>query len=347
MVLHCVGFRAEISTRPSMGMCSSRIMPCRIRGRKNSSVAVRAASGVEEIVYPGTVLVTGASSAALTIKPAVVHQLMTGAALVATAEGTCQMIGVLTLPLFAAAYRCYLASKRDNLKSDTYQRLTLMLGGVLAAHAGAMLTTMPFNTLPVLGKVFVSTMSVLGLGLAYNWFKYSSRPAYLLKDIMGTVGDVLAPPSNIASAFYTALTIAATAAGISVLAQTGIKGQQIVFGSRILAMAVIAYTLKNGADRNRLERGTFKLLNESIAIAAAIAAGFMYKASETITPIVGGLAAVAASCAFIRINPGAVSGGSNTEGSSAADYKYQNIDDPMDALCSDDPDAEECKVFDS
>lgn len=335
--------------RPLVVPSFSRPAPAR---RAHTVIRAEASLSVEKVVYPGTVALTAFGAVVNLVKPGLLGQYISETASMSVSDPTLRIAGAATLPLVAAAYRCYLASTRNNLGSDTYQRLTLLLAAVTAAGAALVFKSVARFGLTPFGKAFGGVHAVLSLGLLYLWYKNSSRPTYLLKDIVSTAGDVLTPPSNIASAFYAALTAAATAAAAALFYSPGVVEwgavmTKTLLGIRMAGLAIIGYTLKNGADRNRLGRGTFKLLNEAVAVGSAIAAVTMYRSSEAITPLLGGVAAVAAMCAFLRFKPSAAASGSNSEITNVLEYEYQNIKDPMEEICSDDPNAEECKVFEN
>lgn len=269
-------------------------------------------------------------------------------------ETQMRLFATMTIPLVAAAYRCFLATKRDNLTSDTYQRLTILLAGSFAVTAKCIAIVGPgFNPLTQVGKVFVAWHVFLAFGLLCIWYFKSKRPTYILKDTLTGAGEVLSPPVNLASAFYGALALACVVGGGMIIAQplpseAPAAAMQSIFAGRLALLSLVAYTLKNGSDRNRLHKGTFRLLNDSLSVASGIAAAVLYRANQTVTPLTAGLGIVALLCIIIRLtSKGDSIASSSTEIGDNLGYEYQKIKDPMDALCSDDPDADECRVFDS
>jgi hypothetical protein len=309
---------------------------------------VAAASTIETVTYPAAGVFAAVTGLGLLLKPAAVIAAHGGGALPTLPFS---LIGATNLILVAAAYRCYNAATRDNLTSDTYQRLTLSLAGVFALRtASALLYSPGFTAIPTTAQVSIVFTGVMAAALTSIWFKHSARPAYILKDAFGTAGDLLTPPASTASALYTALTVAVAALGASFLTAAGegmVLNAQQFLGGNLIAAAAVGYTLKNGADRGRLNRGTFKLLNEAVAAASAAAAVVLYRAGGALTPVVSGLGAVALVCGYLGLQATAAAATSSSEAQAKEVYQYDKISDPLDALCTDDPDAEECKVFDT
>jgi hypothetical protein len=267
-----------------------------------------------------------------------------------------QLQGAFALMFVAAAWRCWGASKKNNLASDTYQRLSLTLAAVHGGLAAAVLSSVPggFAALAVGAQADMVINILLAVGLVSCWATHSTRPTALIKDTFSSAGDVLTVPSNLISGLYAAATVACVYAAYTFFgASYGPNADWAaeIASSKVLAVraaaaAALTYTLKNGADRGRLHRGTFKLINEGMAVGTAAIAYILYKgAGGTVTPIVGALAAYAALSAFEGIRAVQTAAGANST-AQGEEYAYQQIEDPLEKYCANDPSAEECKVFD-
>lgn len=252
----------------------------------------------------------------------------------------------------AAAWRCWGASKKNNLTSDTYQRLSLTLAAVHGATAAAIISSAPagFAALSSATQAFSIANALLAAGLTACWAAHSTRPTALIKDVLSSAGDVLTVPSNLISGLYAAATVACaytayTFFGVAPSADWAMNVSAKVLTVKAAAATALTYTLKNGADRARLHRGTFKLINEGMAVGTAAIAYILYKGAGTVTPIVGALVAYAALSAFEGIRAVQAAAGSNST-AQGEEYAYQQIEDPLEKYCANDPSAEECKVFD-
>jgi hypothetical protein len=336
-----------VSLRPAKaaGLPATRA-PLAPRRRAALAPSAAAAGAVESAAFPVSAAYFAANAVGALVAPAqllAIYGAAAGAATVGSAA-TVQANGALSLVLAVAAFRCFSASRRESLTSDTYQRLMLALAlthGALAAIGPAFPSAA--------GKAGLALNGALALALTATWAKASSRPAALLKDAFSGVGDILSIPSNWASWMYTAVALAAGYASFTALAAPAAPVLTKLLGAQAAAVGIVAYTLRNGADRGRLHRGTFKELNEGLAAGAAALAALLYRAAGAVTPAVGALAALAAVSAYLGLVAVQVRAGTNSTSqvdvATGSSYAYDTIADPLEKLCADDPDAEECKVF--
>lgn len=259
------------------------------------------------------------------------------------------------------ASRGVVAAQRGRLTSDTYQRLTLALALENAALLPMYLTFGPggFATATTAWKALVGLKFVLGVSQLGIWLSKSSRPGSLLKDISGGVGDVLTVPSNLLSALYSVLAIGLAGAAVvfyqAPAAAAGWAGAFVpkLAAAHALAAAAFLYTLKNGADRNVLGRGTFKQINEAVAVAAAILGGVLYSAikagtiasTNTTTGLLAVAGITAATCLYEGVAAVVNKGKGGSVANDRGNYQYEK-EDPLEAYCKNDPNAEECRVFD-
>lgn len=305
----------KISLRPRSTLLGRKASQNSLAKTRRFSVAftpVRAesdVSNVERMVYPASALWSAFVATSNLVKPGSIANAVFDLASTAILPAVqMRLFAAMAIPLAAAAYRCYAASQKGNASSDTYQRLTLLLAGSFAVTAESIAIVGPgINALPTIGKAFVAWHIILVAGLLFIWYKNSSRPKYILKDAVSTASNVFSPPSSMASAFYAALTVGAVIAGGRFLMKplpitAPAAAMQMIFGGRLALLALVGYTLKDGADGNGLNQGTFMLLNDSVCLASGIAAAVLYKANGAATTLVIGLALIAVACGFIRFD---------------------------------------------
>jgi hypothetical protein len=318
--------------------------PLAPRRRAALAPSAAAAGAVESAAFPASAAFLAANAAGALFAPA--RLLATYGAAAGAATATLQATGALSLVLAVAAFRCFSASRRESLTSDTYQRLTLALA---LTHGAAAAVGLSCGSAATAAKAALALNGALALALTATWAKASSRPAALLKDAFSGVGDILSIPSNWAAWIYTAVALAAGYASFTALATPAAPALTKILGAQAAAVGIVAYTLRNGADRGRLHRGTFKELNEGLAAGAAALAALLFRAAGGATPAVAALAALSAVSAYLGLVAVQVRAGTNSTSqvdvATGSSYAYDTIADPLEKLCADDPDAEECKVF--
>ena len=298
------------------------------------------------LVYPTSGAVNAALAAVSFLAPEKYLSIL-GITATSHSSSAFQLSGALSIVLAVAAYRCYNATTRGTVNSDTYQRLTLAL--TLAHGAMAYFVYPIASSLTLVGKAIFAANAAVAAGLFMSWVTASSRPTAILKDAFATVGDVLTVPSSVIAGVYSAAAVGFAYAAFTFFtgAPAGHVATDIarhIVSLKFASLAMIAYTLKDGADRNRLGRGTFKELNDGVALTAAAIAYVFYQAAGSINPIIASLIGLAGFTAVLSVKTQQTAG-TNSVGN-PGEYQYEKIPDPLEKFCAEDPNAEECRVFD-
>lgn len=176
------------------------------------------------------------------------------------------------------------AAENDRLSSDTYKRLNLAVFqfGLISLLAG-----IKMKTNPILAILSIIAMINSVKGYGYGLKGWELRPACAKEDLLNGIKSNLScmtKISNIKSAGYWAATVAM----VSMTAAKAYEalnlfmvssGNSFLLGTRLFRLAkftlfsVIMFTLKDAADRGRLEGTTFVELNLMAAVSYASWAG--------------------------------------------------------------------------
>ncbi len=176
------------------------------------------------------------------------------------------------------------AATHNRLSSDTYKRLNLALGSsILISSLGSVLMR-SFSAEVVISFIgFVNTVKGYGYGLK-SWELNNNACAIddIMKGIKSSIGTMTKIP-NWNSAFYLISTLVISSmttlkiVEIIQLVLSNSKGFHI--GTRLyrlaklMLMSVVCFTLKDAADRDRLEGTTFIELNYLISFILATLSG--------------------------------------------------------------------------
>ena len=246
---------------------------------------------------------------------AIVVSYLALAAFVITKEGPSLFsffyaAGNVSLPA-GVAYIMISAAKNDRLKSDTYKRLNLALLGYGLVGLSTIATVtekqkFPFLFLPfffaIVNTVKAYTYGVLG------WDKQRSEKILVQDFVAGTkdtIKGLFSIPKNIKSFGYLAATLSVGTMTMSQMVEifrlllqgsTDLMAPLVSRVGRLALLTAVLYTLKDAADRDRLEGTTFIQLNYLSALVMAANCIFL----GSLGSIVGGAAGFFA--AFFAFN---------------------------------------------
>ena len=218
--------------------------------------------------------------------------------------------GNLSLPA-GVAYILISAAANDRLSSDTYKRLNLALMeyGVIGLSTIALVEERRRNPLLWLPFLLATVNSVKGYAygvLGWDKQKDTGLVRDLLSGTKSTIQGIFSIPKNIKAFVYLAATV--TVGGLKLaklveivkLIQGGTGMAEITPTlSRFVRLAfttMILYTLKDAADRDRLEGTTFIELNYLTGTVMAANSGAL---GGMTTPL-GGLAALISAFSFFN-----------------------------------------------
>lgn len=176
------------------------------------------------------------------------------------------------------------AAENDRLRSDTYKRLNLAVFqfGLISLLASIKMKSNPILTI---SSIIAMINSIKGYGYGLKGWELAPTSAKedLLKGISSNLSCMTKIP-NIKSAGYWAatvamvsMTVAKTYEVLNILISS--SGDSFLLGTRLFRLAkyklfsVIMFTLKDAADRGRLEGTTFVELNLMAAVSYALWAG--------------------------------------------------------------------------
>lgn len=192
-------------------------------------------------------------------------------------------------PLLAAGFAHILsdAASNDRLKSETYKRLNLVLGqygliGLIAAFFVKQLRQQPL--LWIIPSLIAMVNSIKGYGYGLKGWELEKTSAVddLVQGTKTSIKCLLSVPKNISSAGYLAATLTmGTLTTLKLLeilqlvVQTGISdsynsaviGTRVLRYSKLTLLTAATFTLKDAADRGRLQGTTFVELNYMVALA--------------------------------------------------------------------------------
>jgi len=205
------------------------------------------------------------------------------------------------------------AATNNRLSSDTYKRLNLVLvEAALVSGIGTIL--MGLNPLEPIVAFIALVNSIKGYGYGLKGWELGKACAKedIVNGLKSSIKSMAKIPNNIKSAGYWLATL--TVGSMKLLKMneivqmlfSGSKG--VVIGTRLyrlsklILLTTVCFTLKDAADRNRLEGTTFIELNYLLSFTFATMAAYIYKASNSITILTGAIAFFSASSAFNGIS---------------------------------------------
>ena len=202
------------------------------------------------------------------------------------------------------------AAKHDRLGSDTYKRINLSL--LKYSILGISVIKLSGGGNPILKVAYLITLINTIKGYAYGVLgldKKSGSDTLLqdfLKGIQSTFKGICSVPKNLKSVGYLAATLFVMAMKLLKLkeiifaVQSSVASKEIAMSlarfNRLSLLALMIYTLKDAADRDRLSGTTFIQLNYLCAFVLAIVGGV---GGGTMTSLGGVSAAMAA---FLALN---------------------------------------------
>jgi hypothetical protein len=180
------------------------------------------------------------------------------------------------------------AAENNRLSSDTYKRLNLALGtygliGIIARN------TLDFSVATKLWT-FISFVTMVnctkGFGYGFKGWELSKvNPVTEIVDgAKSTITTLAKVPSNLKSAGYLISTLGFTYLSLSKLMEI-ISSIQLSTGmfplfafrlNKLMLLSAVTFTLKDAADRDRLEGTTFIELNFLVAFASATMAAYSF-----------------------------------------------------------------------
>lgn len=184
------------------------------------------------------------------------------------------------------------AAKNNRLSSDTYKRLNLALGtygfiGILARGTLDVSSAIKLWT-AISFVAMVNCIKGFGYGLkGWELSKVDPVPEFV-NGAKSTVTTLAKVPSNLKSAGYLVSTLGCSYLTLSklqevILLVTAAKGINTPLASRylfrlnkLMLLSAVTFTLKDAADRDRLDGTTFIELNFLVAFASATMAAYSF-----------------------------------------------------------------------